>query len=74
MKTQCPIIVESKKPLTKQQLLDRLGVLEVKADHYSRTDYVRYDEVCAEIKDLDAKLLDIYNSENETWLQSKRQA
>jgi hypothetical protein len=56
--------------VNKELLLQRLNELEIKADHYSRTDWVAYDKVLNELRKLDVILLDIYNSENDTFLQS----
>lgn len=62
------------KPLTKEEILKKMEQLEVKADHYCRTDWERYNEVLAELKDLDSKLLAIYDSENIAWLEQQKQA
>lgn len=56
--------------MSKQELLNQINELEVKADHYSRTDWLAYEAVVAKLKDLDRKLLDIYTRENETFLQT----
>lgn len=58
--------------MNKQELLDKINELEVKADHYCRTDWERYTEIRAELKELDAKLLSIYNTENINWLESQK--
>jgi len=65
-------IVPQVKPLTKEEILARLHVLEVKADVYSRNDWEAYNTLLAEIKDLDMKLLDIYTTENITWLNKQK--
>ena len=56
----------------KEVLLNKLNELEVKAAHYCRTDWERYNTLLAEIKDIDAKLLDIYDKENIAWLAKKK--
>lgn len=58
--------------MNKQELLDKINELEVKAEYYSRTDWDRYTEIRAELKELDDKLLSIYNAENITWLESQK--
>lgn len=66
-----PNIVETTEPTLKETLLNQIAILEVKADHYCRTDRERYDSIRAELKDLDAKLLAIYDEENIAWLNKK---
>lgn len=59
---------EAAKKLTKEEVLAKINVLEIKANHYCRTDWDRYNEVRDELKNLDAILLDIYSQENESFL------
>lgn len=54
----------------KEELLNAIKYLEVKADIYCRTDWTRYLDVISDLKILNAKLLDIYTCENEAFLQS----
>lgn len=61
---------EASKKMTKEEILKKYEELEIKADHYSRTDWEALDAVLAQLKNLDAILLDIYTQENETFLQS----
>lgn len=63
---------EAAKKRTKEDVLKEYGELEIKADHYSRTDWEAYNRVLEQLKNLDAILLDIYNQENETFLQTKQ--
>jgi hypothetical protein len=63
-------VSEASKKLTKEEILKQYEELEVKADVYSRTDWEALDAVLAQLKNLDAILLDIYTQENETFLQS----
>lgn len=60
------------KLMTKDQLLEKINQEEIKADHYSRTDWTRYEESIQTLQKLDAQLLDILNSENEEFLQNKQ--
>jgi methionyl-tRNA synthetase len=55
---------------SKQQILDTINKLEIKADHYSRTDWQEYTKITQQIKELDEKLLDIFNNESEMFLQT----
>lgn len=55
--------------LTKEEILKQINELEIKADHYSRTDWEAYLRVRDQLKNLDCILLDIYNNENITFLQ-----
>ena len=64
--------LEATKKMTKAEILKKFEELEIKADHYSRTDWEAYDGVMAQLKNLDAILLDIYNEENERFLQSHK--
>lgn len=59
-----------KKKLTKEELLAKFTELEAKADVYSRTDWDAYNSVKDQLANLDKLLLDIYNEESETFLQS----
>lgn len=63
---------ESAKRMTKEDILNKYHELEIKADHYSRTDWEALDAVLAQLKNLDAILLDIYTQENETFLQTNK--
>lgn len=58
--------------MTKEEILKKFEELEVKADHYSRSDWQAYDAVLAQLKNLDAILLDIYTQENNQFLQTKK--
>lgn len=69
-----PNIIKKAANDLKETILKRIGELEVKADHYCRTDWERYNEVLAELKDLDAKLLAIYDEENIAWLEDQKEA
>lgn len=69
MKNVCPVI----NLVTKEQLIKEINELEVKADHYSRTDWIAYQRVTKQLKKLDHALLDIFNAENEAFLQSHKQ-
>ena len=62
------------KKLTKEEILTQITELEVKADHYNRTDWDAYNRVMEQLKNLDTILLDIYTTENETFLQSHKGA
>lgn len=42
---------------SKEQIKAKLDELEIKADHYSRTDRVAYDRVQSEIKGLDEEYM-----------------
>ena len=56
--------------LNKAELLRQIEDLEVKADHYSRTDWVRYEQCQKELAKLNDQLLDCLTSENESFLQT----
>ena len=73
MNTQMQVVSEPK-PMDREELLRQRAILDVKADHYSRTDYVAYNDVCSKIKDIDAKLLQVYSDENDAWLAKQKQA
>lgn len=60
--------------MTMEEILNKISDLEIKADHYSRTDWDAYNRTCEQLKNLDMILLDMYTKENETWLQSHRTA
>lgn len=74
----CPVIKfpEPPKPdprpaaKTKEELLAEYGRLEVLADVYCRTDWEAYDRIRAKLKDLDVKLLNMYDKDNEKFLQN----
>lgn len=55
---------------TREDVLKEIHELEVKADHYSRTDWDAYNRVRDQLKNLDMILLDIYSKENETFLMT----
>jgi len=54
----------------RKELLERVTQLEIKADHYSRTDWDAYQSVLDELREIDSLLLDMYNAENESFLQN----
>ena len=56
---------------TKAELLKLINDLEIKADVYSRTDWLAFEATAAKIKELDMILLDMYNAENEVFLQRR---
>lgn len=74
----CPIIKPQPTPQpdlkpaakTKEEILKEYEQLEILADVYSRDDWEAYDRIRAKLKDLDAKLLNLYDKENETFLQN----
>ena len=61
---------EVKNSHEKTNLLTQIEHLEIKADHYSRTDWELYLTVCEELNALNLILLDMITNENETWLQA----
>lgn len=70
----CPVIhmlqVSKTHTKTKEDILKEINVLEIKADVYSNTDWDAYLRVTEQLKNLDMILLDMYNQENETFLQN----
>jgi hypothetical protein len=63
-----------KKSSTREEVLKQIQILEIKADHYSRSDWESYLRVRDQLKNLDCILLDIYNRENEDFLTSHKPA
>lgn len=52
----------------KEKLIQKYHELEIKADHYSRTDWDAYTRVREEMQKIDLQLLDIYNRESDMFL------